>query len=89
MRVSESDKDKQSFPEDFDAEFGVGLEDGNKAYFGHNVLRGLIEGIDDFIQLRQSRWQQDSAMGPTMLASAMWIDDPELIDKLGELSGRP
>ena len=22
-----------------------------------------------------------------MLASAMWIDDPELIDKLGELSG--
>jgi hypothetical protein len=85
--VAEAGEHKPSFPEEFDAEFGVGPEDGNKAYFGHNVLRGLIEGIDDFIELRQPRWRQARAMGPALLASAMWIDDPELIDKLEELSG--
>jgi hypothetical protein len=69
-----------------DAEFPVGT-DGNKAYFGRNVLRGLVDGIDDFIELRQPRWRQPRAVGPAMLASAMWIDDPELIDKLDELSG--
>jgi hypothetical protein len=85
--VAEADKSTQSFPEDFDAEFAVGPEDGNNAYFGHNVLRGLIDGIDDFIQLRQPRWRPARGVGPAMLASAMWIDDPELIDKLGALSG--
>lgn len=29
-------------------EFPVGPDDGNRAYFGRDVLRGLIEGIDDF-----------------------------------------
>jgi hypothetical protein len=67
-------------------QFPVGT-DGNKAYFGRNVLRGLVDGIDDFIELRQPRWRQPRAIGPAMLASAMWIDDPELIDKLDELSG--
>ena len=85
--MTEADQPTPSFPEDFNAEFAVGPEDGNKAYFGHNVLRGLIDGIDDFVQLRQSRWRQARPVGPAMLASAMWIDDPELIDKLGELSG--
>jgi hypothetical protein len=85
--VAEAEERKPSFPEEFDAEFGVGPEDGNKAYFGHDVLRGLIHGIDDFIELRQPRWRQARAMGPALLASAMWIDDPELIDKLEELSG--
>ncbi len=82
--MGEADKRTPSFPGDFDAEFAIGPEDGNQAYFGHNVLRGLIDGIDDFIQLRQPRWRQARAVGPAMLASAMWIDDPELIDKLGE-----
>lgn len=85
--MAEAGEHKPLFPEEFDAEFGVGPEGGNKGYFGHNVLRGLIEGIDDFIQLRQPRWRQDRAVGPAMLASAMWIDDPELIDMLGELAG--
>lgn len=85
--MAEADKRTPSFPGDFDAEFAIGPEEGNQAYFGHNVLRGLVDGIDDFIQLRQPRWRQARAVGPAMLASAMWIDDPELIDKLGELSG--
>src|SRR5471030_174091 len=84
--MAEADKDKPSFPPDFDSEIGIG-PDGNKAYFGQNVLRGLIEGIDGFIQFRQPRWRQPRAVGPAMLASAMWIDDTELIDKLEQLSG--
>ena len=85
--MAEADKDKPSFPPDFDSESSIGPEHGNKAYFGQNVLRGLIEGIDDFIQLRQPRWRQPRAAGPAMLASAMWIDDTELIDTLEQLSG--
>jgi hypothetical protein len=85
--MAEADKDKPSFPPDFDSETSIGTEAGNKAYFGQNVLRGLIEGIDDFIQLRQPRRRQPRAVGPAMLASAMWIDDTELIDKLEQLSG--
>ena len=84
--MSEADNPAPAFPDDFDVEFPVGT-DGNKAYFGRNVLRGLVDGIDDFIELRQPRWRQPRAVGPAMLASAMWIDDPELIDKLDELSG--
>ena len=86
-RVAEADKQKPSFPAEFDAECAIGPADGNKAYFGHNVLRGLVDGIDDFIELRQPRWRQSRAIGPALLASAMWIDDPELIDKLEKLSG--
>jgi hypothetical protein len=85
--MAEANKDKPSFPPDFDSEISIGPEAGNKAYFGQNVLRGLIEGIDDFIQFLQPRWRQPRAVGPAMLASAMWIDDTELIDKLEQLSG--
>jgi hypothetical protein len=76
-----------SFSHEFDDEFVVGGEESNRAFFGRNVLRGLIEGIDDFIEreppLRKSHYESD----PAILGSAMWIDDPELIGKLGELSG--
>lgn len=51
------------------------------------MLRGLIGGIDDFIHVRQPRWRQFRSLGPVLLGSARWIDDPELIHKLGELSG--
>jgi hypothetical protein len=85
--VAEAEERKPSLPEEFDAEFAVGPGDANNAYFGHDVLRGLIDGIDDCIELRQPRWRQARAMGPALLASAMWIDDPELIDKLGKLAG--
>lgn len=76
-----------SFSSDFDDEFDVGSDEGNNAFFGRNVLRGLIEGIDDFIELRQPRWRRYRSLGPVLLGSAMWINDPELIEKLGQLSG--
>jgi hypothetical protein len=79
--------DAPSFSDEFDDAFDVGPEMGNGAFFGRNVLRGLIEGIDDFIRVRQPRWQRFRSLGPVLLGSAMWIDDPDLIDKIGDLSG--
>jgi hypothetical protein len=75
-----------SFSKEFDDEFAVRPEEGNRAFYGRDVLRGLIEGIDDFIHLRQPRWRRFRSIGPVMLGSAMWIDDPVLIEKIGELS---
>lgn len=78
---------RRSFSDEFDDHLAVGPDKGNEAFFGRNVLRGLVEGIDDFINLRQPRWRQFRSLGPVLLGSAMWIDDPELIEKLGLLSG--
>lgn len=50
------------------------------------VLRGLIDGIDDFVHLREARWRPFRSLGPVLLGSAMWIDDEELIEKIGQLS---
>jgi len=45
--------DARRFSDEFDNEFAVGPEEGNRAFFGRDVLRGLTNGIDDFIHLRQ------------------------------------
>jgi hypothetical protein len=74
------------FSDEFDDEFSVGPEEGNRALFGRDVLRGLTDGIDDFIHMRQPRWQRFRSLGPVLLGSAMWIDDQELIERIGELS---
>lgn len=74
------------FSDEFDDEFAVGSEEGNRALFGRDVLRGLIDGIDDFIHLRQPRWRRFRSLGPVLLGSAMWIDDRALIGRIGELS---
>ncbi|MGH4012179.1 MAG: hypothetical protein ACRDTH_29135 [Pseudonocardiaceae bacterium] len=76
---------RRAFSDEFDDSFLVGTELGNSAFFGRNALRGLVDGIDDFIQLRQRRWSRYRALGPALLGSTMWIDDPELIHKIGEL----
>jgi len=80
------DDDASRFSGEFDDEFAVGPEEGSLAFLGRNVLRGLIEGIDDFAYGRQPRWRTFRSLGPVLLGSAMWIDDPELIDKIGELT---
>jgi hypothetical protein len=77
---------KRLFSEEFNDEFGVGAEPGNSAFFGTDVLTGLIDGIDDFVRVVQPRWRRYRSLGPVLLGSAMWIDDEELIDKLGELT---
>lgn len=80
------ENDARRFSDQFDDEFAVGPEEGNRAFFGRDVLRGLTNGIDDFIHLRQPRWRRFRSLGPVLLGSAMWIDDHELIDRIGELS---
>jgi hypothetical protein len=83
--VSQEREERPSFSREFDDEFLTA--EGNRAFFGLNVLRGLIEGIDDFIEreppVRKSHYESD----PVLLGSAMWIDDAELIAKLEELWG--
>lgn len=79
------DGEVRGFSGEFDDEFAVG-DDGNRAFFGRDVLRGLTEGIDDFIHLREARWRPFRSLGPVLLGSAMWIDDQELIGKIGQLS---
>jgi hypothetical protein len=74
------------FSDEFDDQFAVGKDESNNAFFGRNVLRGLIDGIEDFIQLREPRWRRFRSLGPILLGSAMWIDDDELIAKLEDLS---
>jgi hypothetical protein len=44
---------------------------------------GLIDGIEEHGQ--DPRWRSRS-LGPVLLGSSMWIDDDELIDKLGSLT---
>ncbi len=86
----ESDGDsllENDFDDEFDDVFPVGLQAGNSAYFGRDVLRGLVEGIDEFIKGRMTRERlRYRSLGPALLGSAMWIDDPELIEKIGELA---
>jgi hypothetical protein len=77
---------ERRFPEGFNDTFATGGDEGNRAFFGTDVLGGLVEGIDEFIELRQERWRQFRSMGPVVLGSAMWIDDEQLLEVLGRLS---
>jgi hypothetical protein len=85
IAVADDDGRKRLFSDEFDETFAVGSEPGNSAFFGQNVLRGLVDGIDDFIHQRQQRWKRYK-LAPALLGSALWIDDPVLIDKIGELA---
>jgi hypothetical protein len=75
------------FPSNFDDVFEVGAAAGNPAYFGLNVLQGLVDGIRDFTEARQERWRRRyRSLGTALIASSMWIDDKELIDAIGRLA---
>jgi hypothetical protein len=74
------------FSEGFDDEFAVGAEPGNTAFFGRDVLRGLITGIEDFAETRQERWKRYRSLGPALVACAPWMDDEELLGRLGGLA---
>lgn len=83
-----ADEGAVEFSDSFDVEREVGAP-GNKAFFGRDVLRGLVSGIDDYVHEPQKRWSRrgSRSMGPGLVGTAMWIDDDELIAKLSELSG--
>lgn len=77
----------RGFPTDFDDTIEVAGVAGNAAFFGLNVLRGLVQGITDFTGTAQERWRPGvRSLGPALLASAMWIDDAEVIESIGHLA---
>ena len=79
--------EKPQFPGYFDDKFEVAGIAGSPAYFGLNVLHGLVEGIRDFSEVRQERWRRRyRSLGTALIASSMWIDDKELIDAIGQLA---
>jgi hypothetical protein len=74
------------FPDQFNDTFALGPEPGNNAFFGLEVLQGLVDGIDDFVDTRQPRWSPwVRSLGPALLGSTMWIDDDSLITKISDL----
>lgn len=80
-----------AFPDDLYLDFNVELsaEEGNRAWFGQNVLQGLIEGIDDFVHERQPRWERRShRVGPpAMLGCSPWVNDDKLLEAIETLPG--
>lgn len=78
----------ESFPDRFDRCTAVGPEPGNSAFFGCDVLRGLVDGIDDYVSERQPRWERRGSrmLGAAMLACSPWLDDSALIGALEKLS---
>jgi hypothetical protein len=85
--MAQGAQDRQSlFPNEFEGTFAVGPEPGNNAFFGLDVLQGLVDGIDDFVNEHQPRWQpRERSLGPALLGSSVWIEDGGLIDKISDL----
>ncbi len=71
---------------DFTVPLG-GPETGNRAFFGRDVLNGLIDGITDYSEQRQSRWRRRSwrVSGPVLLGCSPWVSDDKLIHAISEL----
>jgi hypothetical protein len=76
-----------SFPDVFDFSIPVGPEDGNRAFFGQDVLQGLVDGIDDFVHQRQSRWERRSHRigAPALLGCSPWISDRDVLSTIEQL----
>jgi hypothetical protein len=64
-------------------------EEGNRAFFGRNVLQGLIDGIDDFAHERQPRWERGTHRigAPVLLGCSPWITDDALLVATAKLPG--
>jgi hypothetical protein len=81
----------EAFPDDLYLDFNVELnaEAGDRAWFGQNVLQGLVEGIDDFVHRRQSSWERRSHRvgAPAMLGCSPWVNDDELLKMIEALPG--
>jgi hypothetical protein len=69
------------FPRALDANFTFGPGGGQRGYFGRDALAGLIAGIDDF-RVQAEREPGFRALGPAMLGAFMWLDDPELMERI-------
>jgi hypothetical protein len=62
-------------------------EPGNRAFFGKNVLQGLVTGIEDFVNERQPRWKRRTHRvgAPALLGCSPWVNDKTLIAAIERL----
>jgi hypothetical protein len=65
-----------------DADDYVRLGGQGEAYFGRDVLRGLVAGLRE----AATRPRSETWWGPGVLGCAMWMDDAELIQVLGRMA---
>lgn len=65
----------REFPAGFDQEFVS--QEGHRGYFGRNVLKGLVDGMEGFLEEKR-RTPGFRSMGPAALCGFLWLDDPEL-----------
>ena len=67
----------------------VGDLDGDLAFFGRDVLQGLIDGIAEFTAVEQQRWQRSrrGLIGPALLGCTPWLTDRKLLDVIEGLPG--
>jgi hypothetical protein len=56
-----------SFSHEFDNEFAVATDERDRAFFGVDVLRDLIDGIETHV--RDPRWGHSRLLGPVLLGS--------------------
>jgi hypothetical protein len=72
-----------SFPAGFDQHFELSGGTGNEAFFGRNVLRGLVEGIHEHVASHEARrsWRRQ----PALIGCSPWCTDDELLLALQRL----
>lgn len=75
-------------PPEFPPSFNHGLlrlmtDGSDQAYFGLDVLSGLVKGITDYQREHQQAGRSRS-LGPALLGAFMWLDDPELIQAMAD-----
>lgn len=74
-----------SFPSSFDDEFPA-APDGQRAYVGLDVLRGLIAGIDQALEVHRQQRPSPRRLGPALIGVSPWLTDPDLLRRLKELT---
>jgi hypothetical protein len=79
----------EPFSGDLDYDLPVGSEPGNRAFFGRDVLQGLIDGIDDFVKERQPRWERRTHRigAPVLLGCSPWVNDDKLLAGIESMPG--
>ncbi len=73
------------FSDVFDATFRLNAA-GNNIFVGLDVLRGLVDGINDFVACRQPRWQSDESCGAVLLGSSFGLNDDDLLRAVEQLT---
>ncbi|MGW3653634.1 hypothetical protein [Streptomyces sp. NPDC000878] len=73
--------DGPKFPEAFHYQAEIGQRSSN-AYFGTDVLSGLVAGMDEFRTDPEGRWRQFRSLGAAVLGCVPWLDDPALLSAI-------